>query len=376
MCVTLSSPRTVSNSDKDVGEVVASCDLYLMDVKSNLLLPNKRYRAIDPKLNRILGSSASDAKLSTKFRYAYVEVLPLAGKKYLDDGITLPATRLTNQKLGYVIEVNKNLLMPKPTSTSTSAPLPIGNGVNKLYMDWLKDDQGLDPWPDYEKVTKPPFLITDNRINKASQITKVELTGSPSIPVGAKLIDVNDLMNNFKSGVNKKDYSYLNLLENSPIATDKDISKTFMYHINNGNLPSQYYYILGHGNSDILAGYNGSGAPIRYLKTSMQLLKSDVQSKGYNTDKTIIFLACHLGNGVSSFAELFSQLPDVGTVYAFTGFGWFGGTRPFWTAAGYNVSYKETDASGKVINTTISVYSKAVKGYWRIFNSATAVIKS
>lgn len=220
-------------------------------------------------------------------------------------------------------------------------------------------------------------LMTElqNRLINYGYITTRVVAPEQDITSG-KLIDVNDLMNNFKSGVNKKDYFYLNLLENSPIATDKDISKTFMHHINNGNLPSQYYYILGHGNPDILAGYNGSGAPIRYLKTSMQLLKSDVQSKGYNTDKTIIFLACHLGNGVSSFAELFSQLPDVGTVYAFTGFGWFGGTRPFWTAAGYNVSYKETDASGKVINTTISVYSKSVKGYWRIFNSATAVIKS
>lgn len=377
MCVTLSSSRTVKNPTKDVDEAFASCDLYLMDsIIPNLLLPNKKYRTIDPKLKSILGSSDTEAKLTTKFRYAYVEVLPLAGKKYIDDGITVPATRLANQKVGYVIEVKQSLLMTAPTSINTSAPLPIGNGVNKLYMDWLKDVLKSDPWPEYNNAITSPYAEPINRLKPynititASQIKNVAVSGSPSIPSNAKLIEVNDLMNNFKAGAKKADYKYYCLLTE---ISDKNIYNCFMYHIKQGNLPSQYFYVLGHGNPSVLTGPSA-----RYNNDTISLKKlfNDIIKQGYTIDKTIVFLACHLGNGIGSFAELFSQLPGVGTVYAFSGFGWFGGTSPFWSGAGYTVTYETTDAAGKKITSKKMYSASKLKGHWRIFNTATAVIKS
>ncbi|MCL1029418.1 hypothetical protein [Serratia silvae] len=383
MCNELLSPRDDAEPSKNVGDFVASCDLYLMDVITKKLLPNRHYRIINPISGKaILGTSSSDGKIQKKFKYAHVEILPVNDKKYEDDAIIASASKLINQTLWRYIEVGDNLVINSPGSLNTSAPLPIMNGVNTIYMDWLRDKMGADPWPEHNSATMPPYQYSINGMRNngisitEADINSVEFTGSPSVPKRAVLIGVNDLMGGFKS--KGKGYAYLNSLEMSTLPSDMNISSCFMHHINSGNLPSHYFYVLGHGNTTVLAGYDDSGSEVRYYNDnrSLRALLMKMESNGYSSDKTVIFLACHLGNGVGSFAEKFSQIKGVGTVYAFTGFGWFGGTRPFWCAGGYTVNYKKINAAGTEVNRERLIPTDKVNGHWRIFNTATAAIKS
>lgn len=375
MCKTLLSPYDDWSPEKEVGNTISDCDLYLVDVVTNKILTNKNYRVIHPKLGKaILGKSDAQGKIPRDFKLAHVEVLPVLNKSYLDDSITAPVNKLVKQALWKLIEVKKDLQVNANTSINITAPLPIMNGINKPYMDWLRDEQNNDPWPEYNNAVKAPYRYSRKYVRASeSEIKSVIFTGSPSVPKGSILVNVDDLMGGFHC--KNKNYSYLNLMANSKKPGDVNISGCFMHHINNGNLPEQYFYVLGHGSPSILQEVDSSGMNINYLKNSLRnldLLKGKIESNGYTTDKTIVFLACHLGNGANSFAEEFSKLPGIGTVYAFTGFGWFGGTGKFNSAGGYTVEYQVSNmksADKKLIPTD------KVIGHWRIFNTATAAIK-
>lgn len=135
--------------------------------------------------------------------------------------------------------------------------------------------------------------------------------------------------------------------------------------VNAGRLPKQYFYILGHSNPGLLCGYKKNNAyNYMYEKSKAadlwRLLK-DIQGKGYKDGQTIVFLSCQIGNKTNSFAEAFSKLEGVGTVYGFTALGWFG--LPFYTAA----QFKGIDETKHK-----SYSAKRVYGHWRIFNTAAA----
>ncbi len=163
------------------------------------------------------------------------------------------------------------------------------------------------------------------------------------------------------------------MLEHSPIASDQLIHTRFMSMINNKRLPPQYFYVLGHGNPDLLTGYLVAGGPNNLFwktnpTTDLANLMLHMINAGYDNQRTIVFLACHLGNEAGSFAEVFSHEQDVGTVYAFTAYGVFG--EPFYSAAVYEITLATPATPGGTLNGGI-VPSKT-KGHWRIFNTATA----
>lgn len=369
--VTITDPATVPDATGPVGEAVMTCDLYLMDTNTKKILPNRRYRRIDPISGKsILGRSDAQGKISGSFAHAYVEVLPETGKTYLDGALTMAVTPTTPKNMGYVVEIRTDLLNPHTAATITSVTpaLNIPAGVNHKYMSWLENRTG-NVWSDYKRAAVDRW--------GDSSVTAISLDGAPSVPDGANLVDVNSLTQYFAANqaASSGEYQYLNTLRHSTVRSDAVPSNILENLIRDRRLPSQYYYVLGHGSPDRFAGYKADGRPISFRKSlpsDLRALASMMKDNGYDDKRTAVFLACNLGNEAGSFAEVFAALPDNGTVYAFTGMG-------FWPHSGTTFSCMATYTVTKTIPGTPPVtqqgtYSSNTVGHWRIFNTVTAAI--
>lgn len=372
MCNRPTNPGDGSDCSKDPSGH-ASCEVYLMDTETKKILPNRRYRRIDPSSGKtVLGTSDANGKLPRKFASAYVEVLPEAGKTYLDGAITKPASPTTPRNIEHIFELRTDLLNLNTSKTVTvaGASFTVPSTVNHKYIDWLDNRVG-GVWQEYKTQ------VIDSMSAPASTVTNAYVEGVPSVPDGANLIEVNHLIKSFggSQATNSSEYKYLNTLKNSSVASDATLSNGLENTVNSRRLPPQYFYVLGHGSPDVFEGYKTDGTPLSFHKgtpADLESLYDLMKNDGYDNRRTAVFLACNLGNGEDSFAERFAALEDNGTVYAFTGMGFFfhSGSPPFACLAPYYI----TRTTGTPPTSQQGSYGSKITGHWRIFNTATAAI--